>query len=113
MRFNQPLALLSSVRVERLYAKHGKAYVHSPPEGVAIELVLINSQRETRVVVGWCERRHGLRTDQVPEGGAWRILGWRMCDQSLPFGEYDLVDPELAQFEFLDGLNPKEYVWPK
>jgi len=107
LRFSKPLALPSSKRIERCYAKHGKAFAHSPPQGVAIELLLINACREIRVVIGRCEDTHALMTDEIPrEGGNWKILGWRMVDGSKPLGEYDAVDPELAQFAFLSGPNP-------
>jgi len=46
-------------------------------------------------------------TNQVPvDGGPWKTFGWRMGDGSLPLGEHDAVDPDLAQFEFLSGPNP-------
>jgi len=107
LQFGKPLALPSSKRIERCYAKHGKAFAHSPRQAVPIELLLINARREVRLVVGHCEHTHALMTDEVPrDGDKWKILGWRMVDGSMPLGDYDAVDPDLAQFEFLSGPNP-------
>jgi hypothetical protein len=43
----------------------------------------------------------------LAEADGWRRLGWIMADGSLPFGEFDLVDPELAQFEYLPAPNSR------
>jgi len=107
LQFRKPLALPTSERIVHCYAKHGKAFANSPAEHAPIELVLINSRRDVRVVAGHCEHTHALMTDEVPrDGDKWKILGWRMVDGSMPLGEYDVVDPEIAQFEFLSGPNP-------
>ena len=34
--------------------------------------------------------------------------GWRMADGSMPLGDYDAVDPELAQFDYLPVPNVPE-----
>ncbi len=108
LQFGKPLALQSSKRIERCCAKHGKAFAHSPPQGVPIELLLINARREVRMVTGRCEETHTLMTDGVPgDRDKWKILGWRMADGFTPLGEYDAVDPDLAQFEFLSEPNPR------
>ena len=38
-------------------------------------------------------------------GEGWRILGRRMADGTVPLGEYDAVDPDLGQFDYLAVPN--------
>ena len=46
MKFGVPLSVPGSRYVERCYGFHGAARVRSGPIGVAIDLVLINAQRQ-------------------------------------------------------------------
>ena len=59
MQFGKPLALPSSVRVERCYAIHGKGYGHPPPLG-ELELVLINAARVVQMIIGQRLREHAF-----------------------------------------------------
>lgn len=63
MQFGKPLALPSSTRVERCYAIHGKGYVHPPPGGKELELVLVNAAREVQTIIGQRLREHAFQTD--------------------------------------------------
>jgi hypothetical protein len=105
MKFGIPLSVAGSRHVEHCYALHGAAYAHPAPDGAEIELVLVNAQRQlwmasgTRIAVG------GYRTDAVGPDDGW-MPGWRMADGSMPLGEYDVVDPELAQFDYLPWSVP-------
>jgi len=85
---------------------HGAGYARGPAEGAAIDLVLINGLRQLWTALGTHPRRHVFRTDAVGRNDGWRMLGWRMADGSMPLGEYDAVDPELAQFDYLPCPNP-------
>jgi hypothetical protein len=68
-------------------------------------------------------------TIEIPTAGAlrWRlryrfagkakmlslgILGWCMANGSMPLGEYDEVDPELAQIDYLPSPNPPLQLGP-
>jgi len=108
MKFGVPLSVPGSRYIERCYAKHGKGYAHTPPSDAAIELVLIDESRQLRNVPGHCGDGHRYLTDAASIECGWRILGWRMADGSMPLGEYDEVDPELAQMDYLPAPNPPE-----
>ena len=105
MRFGVPLSVPGSRYVEHCYAKHGKGYAHTPPRNSPIELVLINKERQLWRVEGYFPGLHEYLTDATTHDSGWRILGWRMADGSMPLGEYDAVDPELAQFDYLPVPN--------
>ncbi|MGH8171560.1 MAG: hypothetical protein ACREPX_00340 [Rhodanobacteraceae bacterium] len=106
MKFGVPLSVPGSRYVEHCYAKHGKAYGKTPPDGSTIELILINLQRQLWRVEGFFPHAHTYATDAVGLGGdGWRILGWRMADETMPLGDYDAVDPDLAQFDYLPVPN--------
>ena len=69
-------------------------------------LILINAQRQLWRVDGYFPEPHKYVTDAVGLGGdGWKILGWRMADGSMPLGDYDAVDPDLAQFDYLPVPN--------
>jgi hypothetical protein len=106
MKFGVPLSIAGSRYVERCYSFHGAAYAHPAPDGAEIELVLINALRQLWIASGTRTAAGGYRTDAVGRDDAWRMLGWRMVDGSMPLGEYDAVDPELSQFEYLPCPNP-------
>jgi len=93
-----PLAVPGSRRTERCYALHGKARGRDPGWNAQVELVLLDGERDVRNVLGY-HRAPGRFVCDVEPG--WRVLGWRMADGSLPYGDYEQVDPELAQ---IDGL---------
>lgn len=106
MRFGVPLSVPASLHVERCYGKHGKGYGGCPARGSNIELVLVNAERKIWTVDGYFPEPHKYVTDAVGLGGdGWKILGWRMADGSMPLGEYDAIDPELAQFDYLPVPN--------
>jgi len=106
MKFGVPLSVPSSRYVERCYGKHGKGFTGTPPRNSQIELVLINTQRQLWTVDGYFPEPHTYATDAVGVGGdGWRILGWRMADGTMPLGEYDEIDPDLAQFDYLPVAN--------
>ena len=105
MRFGIPLSVPGSRYIEQCYAKHGKGYAQTPPRNSAIELILINAQRQLWRVEGTYLESHRYLTDATTHNSGWRILGWRMADGSMPLGEYDAVDPELAQFDYLPVPN--------
>jgi|GEM_PF-2765313 len=106
MKFGVPLAVSGSRYVERCYAKHGKAYGKVPPRDTPLELILLNSDRQLLTVTGCCPQDHQFRTDAVAYDSGWRILGWRVADGSMPLGDFDEVDPELAQIDYLPAPNP-------
>jgi hypothetical protein len=106
MKFGVPLSVPGSRYVERCYGFHGAAYAHPAPDGAAVDLILINDQRQLLTVWGMRSRAYGYRTDAVGRNDGWRMLGWRMADGSMPLGAHDAVDPELAQFEYLPLPNP-------
>jgi hypothetical protein len=108
MKFGVPLSVPGSRYVERCYGKHGKGYAHTPPRNSGIELVLINESRQLWTVPGHYGDSHQYLTDATRHDSGWRILGWRMADGSKPLGEYDEVDPELAQMDYLPAPNTLE-----
>jgi hypothetical protein len=115
MKFGVPLSVPGSRYVEHCYGKHGKAYGHTPPRNAAIVLILINAQRQLWRVDGYFPEPHSYLTDEVGSDEGWKILGWRMADGTMPLGEYDAVDPELAQFDYLPVPNappPREHSTP-
>jgi len=108
MKFGVPLSVPGSRYVEHCYGEHGKGCCHTPPRGSAIELILVNAQRQLWRVAGYFPKPHRYLTDAISHNAGWRILGWRMADGSMPLGEYDAVDPELAQFDYLPVPNAPE-----
>ena len=109
MRFGVPLSVPASLHVERCYGMHGKGYAGCPPRSSDLDLVLVNAERTLRTVDGFYPEHHKFLTDAVGLGGdGWKILGWRMSDGSLPLGEHDTIDPELAQFDYLPSPNATE-----
>ena len=84
---------------------HGKGYSGHPPAGAAIDLVLLDPLRRRRIVTGHFPGAHIYRTDAHDSEAGWRILGWRMSDGSMPLGDYDAIDPDLAQFDYLPTPN--------
>jgi hypothetical protein len=114
MRFGVPLSVPGSRHVKRCYGKHGKGFGGCPPRRSNLELVLVNAERTLWTVDGYFPEPHKYVTDAVGLGGdGWKILGWRMADGSMPLGEYDAVDPELAQFDYLPVPNPHDSHAPR
>lgn len=105
MKFGVPLSVPGSRHVEWCYGMHGKGFSGSPEAGAAIDLVLLNPLRQVWIAPGHYPDRHAYRTDAVERGSGWRILGWRMSDGSMPLGDYDAIDPELAQLVYLPLPN--------
>lgn len=112
MKFGVPLSVPGSRYVEHCYGSHGKGYGGSPPRNSVIELILLNAQRQLWRVEGYFPEPHKYVTDAVGLGGdGWKLLGWRMADGSMPLGEYDALDPELAQLDHLPVPNALEPPW--
>lgn len=111
MKFGVPLATPESRRVFHCYASHGKAYGRADPRPwpCSVRILCINSARETRWEVGIYEDLHEWRCPALVGDGNWRRLGWLPIDSSLPFGDLDAVDPDLAQFDYLPGVNTPPY----
>lgn len=105
MKFGVPLAVAGSRYVEPCYGLHGKGYGAHPPRGADIDLILINPCRQLWFACGHFPGPHKYRTDAVPAHSGWRVLGWRMTDGSMPLGDYDAIDPELAQIDYLPSPN--------
>jgi hypothetical protein len=93
-----PLAVPGSRRTERCYTLQGEARRRGPGSNARIELVLVDTERDVRNVLGFHYAPEHFACDVEP---GWRVLGWRMADGSMPYGDYDQVDPDLAQ---IDGL---------
>lgn len=102
------LSLPTSERVIECYAIQGKAHHHWPLRGEVSELLLVNAHRETCWVRNTGGYDSAYACAEVPPGG-WLVLGWRPCGGSPRewAGEFDRVDPELADLEHLQALNPK------
>lgn len=98
LRCRVPLAVPGSRRTERCYALQGKARGRNPGSNAHVELVLLDEERDVRNVLGY-HRAPGRFVCDVEPG--WRVLGWRMADGSMPYGDYEQVDPELAQIHDL------------
>jgi hypothetical protein len=72
-------------------------------------LILLNAQRQLWRVDGYFPEPHKYVTDALGLcGDGWKILGWRMADASMPLGDYDAIDPDLAQFDYLPVPNSPE-----
>lgn len=106
MKFGVPLSVPSSRYVERCYGQHGKGYAGCPPRRANLELVLIDADRRLWTVDAFFPEPYTYVTDAVGLGGdGWKILGWRMADGTMPLGDYDEIDPDLAQFDYLPVPN--------
>jgi hypothetical protein len=103
------LSLPTSQRIELCYAFEGKAHYHGPLIGEAAELLLIDRERRTRWVSSPAlySPRYPVDVD-VDEGE--RVLGWRMPSGDLRHGDYDAVDPDLADLERLPVPNTSAYL---
>lgn len=95
---NVPLAVPGSRRVEHCYALHGKARGRGPGRNSHVELVLVDGERDVRNVLGYHHAPDRFACDVEP---GWHVLGWRMADGSMPLGDYERVDPDLAQVDAL------------
>ena len=107
-----PLALPSSRRVFECYASHGKAYGFASGPRVhpcRVRILAVNRDRETRWEDSVYENVHQWRCQALVDQGEWRRLGWVMPDGSLPFGDLEAVDPDMAQFDYLPGVNTPPY----
>lgn len=95
-----PLALPGSRCVEHCYAVHGKGGCETA-RSARVELVLVDEARDVWNVLGFHAGADRFASDAVDCDANWRVLGWRMADGTRPFGDYDVVDPELAQLDQL------------
>ncbi|HEU4664228.1 MAG TPA: hypothetical protein VFS55_09385 [Dokdonella sp.] len=96
-----PLCVPGSRRIERCYATLGKGRGEPPVGAARVELVLVDDARDVWNVLGVHAGSGRFATDAVGRGAGWRILGWRMADGTRPLGDYEVVDPDLAQLEQL------------
>jgi hypothetical protein len=71
-----------------------KAQHHSPLRGETVELLLTDAYRNVRWVNSPRELEGGLPVNGDCAGS--RVLGWRPPGGALRHGEYDVVDPALA-----------------
>jgi hypothetical protein len=102
------LSLPTSQRTELCYAFEGKAHHQRPLQGERVELLLIDQERCTRWVNSPARSSLRLPVDEDVDG--WRVLGWRLPSGDLRHGDYDVVDPELADFDRLPVPNTKPYL---
>ena len=64
----------------------------------------MNASRDVR----WADALydgHDYHCETARLDAQWVRLGWVMTDGSLPLGELDEVDPDLAQFEYLAAAD--------
>ena len=99
------LSLPTSKHTELCYAFEGKAHHHGPLVGECVELLLIDQERRTRWVESPAKYSPLYPVDEDVDG--WRVLGWRLPSGQLRHGDYDVVDPELADLERLPEPNDK------
>ena len=108
-RWRQPpppiLSTRGSARTIECYAAQGKGAYHCPLAFTHRELALINADRQVMIVAGYAPASWSLHTEAVALGSGWLVLGWRMLDGALPYGELDQVDPELADLAQLREPN--------
>ena len=101
------LSLPTSACVIECYAIQGKGHHHRPLLGEVSELLLVNARRETC----WVRNTGGYGSPyecrEAPPG-EWLVLGWRPCDGAPRerAGDFDRVDPELADLDELRTINP-------
>jgi hypothetical protein len=97
------LSVPTSKRTELCYAFEGKAHHQHPRPGERVELLLIDQERRTRWVDSPARFSSTYPVDE--ECDECRILGWRLPSGELRHGDYDIVDPELADFDRLPVPN--------
>src|SRR4051812_9455107 len=68
MKFGVPLSVAGSRYVEHCYGSHGKGYGSTPPRDSAIELILINMQRQLWRVDGYFPEPYKYLTDALELG---------------------------------------------
>lgn len=102
------LSMPTSKHTELCYAFQGKAHHHGPLSGERVELLLIDQERHVRWVNSPADMSPIYPVDEDCDG--WRVLGWRMPSGDLSHGDYDVVDPELADFDRLPRPNQEPYL---
>ena len=111
-RWRQPpspiLSTPESARTIECYAAQGKGAYHCPLAFTHCELALINADRRVMIVAGYAPASWSLHTQAVALESGWLVLGWRMLDGTLPYGELDRVDPDLAALEGLREPNREQ-----
>lgn len=101
-QISKPLSLPTSKRVEACYSVHGKGFAKEPPVGAALDMLVVDPRSlVTRWVPGMYAGLHTWRCPGLADDSTWLFLGWRVLDGSMPLGEYDRVDPEIAQLKYL------------
>ena len=102
------LSLPKSKHTELCYAFEGKAHTFGPLSGERVELLLIDQERLTRWVTSPADSSSRYPVDDDADGR--RVLGWRLPSGQLRHGDYDVVDPELADFDRLPVPNTEPYL---
>jgi len=112
MQFRKSLSTPESKRIFQCYATHGKGYGHDPSiSGTDIRILLVNAAR----AVLWADARFDGRNyhcEAARLDAQWKRLGWVMVDGSLPLGELDAVNPDLAQFDYLAAADTSNLPLP-
>ena len=98
------LSLPTSKHAELCYAFQGKAHYHGPLSGERVELLLIDQERHTRWVNSPV-RSYAVDYPVDEDCDGWRVLG--VPSGELRHGDYDIVDPELADFDRLPVPNSR------
>ena len=102
------LSTPESARVFHCYAIEGKAYIHHGQEHCGGEVVLVNASREVVIVPKSVTINDWYGVDEPPPGD-WLVLGYRLPNNEMRYGEYDAVDPEMADLEKLPRPNRVAY----
>jgi hypothetical protein len=97
------LSTPTSKHTELCYVFEGKAHHHGPLRGERVELLLIDQERHVRWVDSPAHLSPIYPVEEDVDG--WRVLGWRLPSGELRHDDYDVVDPELADFDRLPRPN--------
>lgn len=95
----KPLRAPTSRVLLRCYAREGRNWHVSPERNAPLLLLLVEpSTRAWRWEPGFQSTRGPWCCEAVQ--APWRVLGWMPADGSLPLGEPDEIDPEIARSDF-------------
>lgn len=111
-KFNQPLSRPESKKVYECYGVHGKGYGGSPPFNTHVRVLCMHQQtREVKWAAGFYCAIDRFTSESMRGKTEWVMLGWVMADGSLPLGELDRVDPEMAQVRYLHLIDSRDCTW--
>lgn len=95
----KPLRLPTSRTLLRCYAREGRNWHRDPERNAPLRLLLVDpGSRAWRWELGFQSTRGPWCCEAVQ--APWRVLGWLPADGSLPLGEPDEIDPEIARSDF-------------